>query len=218
MTTFITGNTGSRTTGDHLDFRVWDVNAGRFVNPNRFTNRMRVNGELLTDRYGVTSGYGMRDDPINGGRRMHNGIDYATPSGTAVTIDGGTLLTTFNDGGGGVTSQYSITGDDGNPYEILLMHGSEDNKILSDAAVTDGRSLFDNSSSSNNSGSRSGALPTAPPATPVPDVMNYGNMSKSELNTEYDRLRMAGDALKATNEGMAMQRAACLLREEVNAN
>ena len=39
------------------------------------------------------------------------------------------------------------------------------------------------------------------------DVMDYDTMSKGELNNEYDRLRMAGDALKATNEGMAMHRA-----------
>ena len=199
MATFYTGNTGSRTTGDHLDFRVWDVNAGGFVNPNRFSNRMRVGGELLTDRYGVTSGYGMREDPINGGQRMHDGVDYGTPSGTAVTIDGGNLLTTFNDPSGGVTSQYSITDDEGNPFEILLMHGSNDNPILSDAAVTDGRSLFNNSPS--------GALPTATPATPAIDVMDYDTATKGELNNEYDRLRMAGDALKATNEGMAMHRA-----------
>jgi hypothetical protein len=165
---------------------------------------MRVGGELLTDRYGVTSGYGMRDDPINGGRRMHDGIDYGTPSGTAVTIDGGTLLTTFNDPSGGITSQYSITGDDGNPYEILLMHGSEDNQILSDAAVTDGRSLFNSSSTS---GTPSGALPTASSSAPAMDVMDYGTMSASQLNNEYDRIRMAGDALKATTEGMAMHRA-----------
>ena len=195
MATFYTGNTGSRTTGDHLDFRVWDVTAGGFVNPNRFTNRMRVGGELLTDRYGVTSPYGMREDPINGGQRMHDGIDYSTPSGTAVTIDGGNLLTTFNDGGGGITSQYSITGDDGNPYEILLMHGSEDNQILSDSAVTDGRSLYNNSPSG------------ATPVTPAVDVMDYDQMSASELNNQYNRLRMAGDTLKATNEGLAMHRA-----------
>ena len=199
MATFYTGNTGSRTTGDHLDFRVWDVNAGGFVNPNRFTNRMRVGGELLTDRFGVTSPYGMREDPINGGQRMHDGVDYGTPSGTAVTIDGGNLLTTFNDPSGGVTSQYSITDDEGNPFEILLMHGSNDNPILSDAAVTDGRSLFNNSPS--------GALPTATPAAQTVDPLDYDTMSRSELNNEYDKLRMAGDALKATNEGLAMHRA-----------
>ena len=198
MAAFITGNSGSRTTGDHLDFRVWDVNAGGFVDPRRFTNRMRVGDSLLTDRYDVTSGYGMREDPISGGQRMHDGIDYSTPAGTAVTIDGGNLLTTFNDPSGGVTSQYSITGDDGNPYEILLMHGSSDNQLLSDAAVTDGRSLFNNNPS--------GVLPTAPSASAT-DPMDYDTMSKGELNNEYDRLRMAGDALKATNEGLAMHRA-----------
>jgi murein DD-endopeptidase MepM/ murein hydrolase activator NlpD len=34
--------------------------------------------------YLVTSGYGMRQHPVLGGERMHNGIDLATPEGTAV--------------------------------------------------------------------------------------------------------------------------------------
>jgi hypothetical protein len=150
MAAFITGNTGSRTTGPHLDFRVWDPRKGAYVDPRRFTSRMLVNGQPLTQQFDVTSGYQPGGRTLGGVTRPHDGIDFGTPIGTEVTIDGGRALTTFNDPAGGVTTQYEIFDDDGNSYEILLMHGSEDNKILSNAAVTDGRSLFDNSSSSNN--------------------------------------------------------------------
>ena len=139
MATFITGNSGS-STGEHLDFRVYDVNKGAYTDPSRFTSRMRVGDGLLTDQFSVTSPHGMRNHPTKGGQRMHHGIDYGTPTGTAVTIQGGKFLTTFNDpGGGGITSQYSITDDEGNPFEILLMHGSDSNKVLSDGnAITNG--------------------------------------------------------------------------------
>ena len=204
MATFYTGNTGS-STGEHLDFRVWDVAAGAYTDPNRFTSRMRVGDELLTDKYGVTSAYGMRDHPTKGGRRMHHGIDYGTPTGTPITIEGGKFLTTFNDaGGGGITSQYAITGDDGKQYEILLMHGSDQNNVLSGSAVTDGSSL---------GGVQN--LVTPDPATPTPDAdiqtapatTDYSGMSKSQINAEYDKLRMAGDVFKAQDEGMKMHKA-----------
>ena len=195
MSTFYTGNTGS-STGEHLDFRVYDVNKGAYTDPSRFTSRMRVGDQLLTDAYGVTSGYGMRTHPTKGGQRMHHGIDYGTPTGTAVTIQGGKFLTTFNDPGGGITSQYSITDDDGNPFEILLMHGSADNQVLSDGAITNGMP--------------SGADPSTP--SPVADktvapATNYSEMSGAQMNAEYDKLRMAGDIFKAEEAGMAMHKA-----------
>ena len=199
MAAFITGNTGSRTTGAHLDFRVWNPREGKYVDPRGFTDRLLVNGQPLTEQFGVTSGYQPGGRTLNGVTRPHDGIDYGTPSGTEVTIDGGRALTTFNDPAGGITQQWEIFDDEGDPFEILLMHGSENNQILSDAAVTDGRSLFNNSPS--------GALPTATPTAQTVDVMDYDQMSASELNNQYDQLRMAGDALKATNEGMAMHRA-----------
>ena len=53
----------------------------------------------------------------------------------------GKYLTTWDDkGGGGITSQYEID-HDGEKFDILLMHGNNNNKILSKAAVTDGVSL-----------------------------------------------------------------------------
>jgi len=194
MSTFYTGNSGT-STAQHLDFRVWDVNKGAYTDPSRFTSRMRVGDGLLTDQFSVTSPHGMREHPLHGGWKMHHGIDYGTPTGTPVTIQGGKFLTTFNDPGGGITSQYSITDDDGNPFEILLMHGSDSNKVLSDAAITNGMP--------------SGADPSAP--SPVADQtvppVNYADMSASQMNAEYDKLRMAGDVFKTEQAGMAMHKA-----------
>ena len=196
MASFITGNTGS-STGEHLDFRVWDVNKGAYTDPSRFTSRMRVGDGLLTDQFSVTSPHGMRTHPTKGGQLMHHGIDYGTPTGTAVTIEGGKFLTTFNDPGGGITSQYSITDDDGNPFEILLMHGSADNQVLSDGAIT--------------TGVPSGADPSTPSPiadeTVAPATTDYNQMTGAQMNAEYDKLRMAGDVFAAQKEGLAMHKA-----------
>ena len=196
MATFYTGNTGS-STGEHLDFRVYDVNKGGYTDPSRFTSRMRVGDGLLTDQFSVTSPHGMREHPTKGGQRMHHGIDYGTPTGTAVTIQGGKFLTTFNDPGGGITSQYSITDDEGNPFEILLMHGSDNNKVLSDGAIKNGMP--------------SGADPSTPSPvadqTVAPATTDYNQMSGAQMNTQYDKLRMAGDVFKAEDEGMKMHKA-----------
>ena len=135
MAKFYTGNTG-KSTGSHLDFRVWDVEKGAYTDPTAFTNVMTVGGKALTDQFGVTSGYGMRTHPTDGGQKMHHGIDYGTPDNTEVDIDG-TFLTTFNDAGGGITNQYAFERD-GRKYEALLMHGSDKNTVLSDAAITGG--------------------------------------------------------------------------------
>ena len=197
MSTFYTGNSGS-STGEHLDFRVYDVNKGAYTDPSRFTSRMRVGDGLLTDQFSVTSPHGMREHPVHGGQKMHHGIDYGTPTGTAVTIEGGKFLTTFNDpGGGGITSQYSITDDEGNPFEILLMHGSNNNKVLSDGAVTNGTPL---------SGDPSTPSPVADKTVP-PASTDFSQMSGAQLNAEYDKMRMAGDVFKAKDAGMEMHKA-----------
>ncbi|WP_299329170.1 M23 family metallopeptidase [Parasphingopyxis sp.] len=46
--------------------------------------------EPVTDRYRLSSNFGMRTHPILGGRRMHNGVDMAAPIGTPIyaTADG----------------------------------------------------------------------------------------------------------------------------------
>ena len=45
--------------------------------------------------------------------------------------------TTFNDKGAGITNQNGIE-KDGKKYELLLMHGNDQNTVLSDAAITNG--------------------------------------------------------------------------------
>ena len=190
MATFYTGNTG-KSTGPHLDFRVWDVNKGGYTDPSRFTNRMMVGDKSLTEQFGVTSPYGMRNHPVSGGKKMHYGIDYGTPEGTAVTITGGNYLGTFNDAGGGITSQYGITDDDGNPFEILLMHGNKDNKITMDSANTSGKPVIQNNTDST-------PKPEGGTSTPATKEFN----TPEAINAEYDRMRMAGDIGNAEKFGM----------------
>ncbi|TGU71351.1 DUF4124 domain-containing protein [Geomonas terrae] len=50
----------------------------------------------------ITSGYGMRHDPIDGGLRHHNGLDIAVPTGTKVkAIAAGTVVESGMHGGYG---------------------------------------------------------------------------------------------------------------------
>ena len=139
MATFYTGATGVGS-GPHLDFRVYDVSAGDFINPTNFTDMLTVGGKPLTDQYRMTSGYGPRNIDVPGASKFHKGLDYATPEGTPVEVAGGRFLTTFKDpGGGGIMSQYAFQ-KDGKDYEVLLLHGSDKNPVLSKGARTDGGS------------------------------------------------------------------------------
>ena len=187
MASFYTGNTG-KSTGSHLDFRVYDVEKGGYIDPTGFTNVMTVGGKPLTDQFGVTSGYGMRTHPTDGGQKMHHGIDYGTPDNTQVDI-AGTYLTTFNDAGGGITNQYAFE-KDGRKYEALLMHGSDKNAVLSDAAITSGM-----------------AAPTPARSEAKSKAQDYKSMSASQLNAEYDRLRAGKDVNAAEAAGLAMHKA-----------
>lgn len=186
MSTFYTGNTG-RSTGAHLDFRVWDVEKGGYTDPTSFTDLLTVGGKPLTEQFGVTSGYGMRDHPVSGGRKMHHGIDYGTPSGTAVEVTGGKFLTTFNDTGGGITSQYGFNRD-GRQYEALLMHGNDQNTVLSDAAVSGGMTVAPSGTPSNQSKAKSKA-------------QAYTGMNAQQINDHYQKMR----ANKDTNSAQAAQ-------------
>ena len=187
MASFYTGNTG-KSTGDHLDFRVYDVEKGGYIDPTAFTNIMTVGGNSLTDQFGVTSGYQPEGRTLNGVTKPHMGIDYGTPSGTQVDIDG-TYLTTFNDKGGGITNQYAFDRD-GRKYEALLMHGNDQNTVLSDAAVTGGM-----------------AVPKPGRSEAKGKAQDYKNMSAEQINTEYDRLRAGKDTNNVAAEGLAMHKA-----------
>ena len=186
MASFYTGNTG-RSTGPHLDFRVWDVESGGYIDPTGFTGYLSSGGKGL-DQFKMTSPYG-----ADRGSYIHKGVDYATELGTKIDVDG-SFLTTFNDKGGGITNQYAIE-KDGKKYELLLMHGNDQNTVLSDAAITNG-------------------LAATTKTTPTPErveaktkAQNYKDMSASQLNAEYDRLRAGKDVNAAEAAGLAMHKA-----------
>ena len=186
MASFYTGNSG-RSRGPHLDFRVWDVESGGYTNPTGFTGYLSSGGKGL-DQFTMTSPYG-----ADRGSYIHKGVDYATELGTKIDVDG-SFLTTFNDKGGGITNQYAIE-KDGKKYELLLMHGNDQNTVLSDAAITNG-------------------LAATTKDTPTPErseaktkAQNYKDMSASQLNAEYDRLRAGKDVNAAEAAGLAMHKA-----------
>ena len=132
MAQFVTGNTG-RSTGPHLDFRVYNPRTNSYENPSAYTSYLSVGGNPFD--FQVTSGFGPRKAPVPGASTDHKGIDYATPVGTAIDVKGGKHLSTFKDAKGGVMSQYLINTDDG-PRELLFLHGSDANKITGKGALT----------------------------------------------------------------------------------
>ena len=195
MPIFYTGDSGIGT-GQHLHFSVHDVAKGGYIDPTNFQDILRTNGQPLTEQFQVTSPYGTRSRPVAGASTFHQGIDYNTPTGTPVTIQGGKYLTTFNDDKGGLISQYGFERD-GKQYEALLMHGSDKNKILSDRAVTDGVSRYTGA-----------AVPPTDTAYKQSDAkqraQDYANMSKSEMNAAYDKIR---NTPTGAAEGMKMHKA-----------
>jgi len=201
---FYTGNTGG-STGPHLDFRVYNPSTGKYENPSKYAQMLTSNGAAFNAP--VTSGFGMRTHPIHGDQRMHNGIDYATELDTAITVPGRFLSTWEDGGGGGIMSQYLVDTEDGQ-REFLLLHGSRQNEITGKGAVTD-------YSFTPGSAEEPGSLETdvtkgdevASRSEAVERAKNYQNMSKAELNAEYDTLRGGDDINLAVEEGMKMHRA-----------
>ncbi len=186
MASFYTGNTG-RSTGPHLDFRVYDVEGGGYIDPTGFTGYLSSGGKGL-DQFTMTSPYN-----ADRGSYIHKGVDYATELGTKIDVDG-SFLTTFNDKGGGITNQYAIE-KDGKKYELLLMHGNDQNTVLSDGAITNGLAAT------------SKTTPTPERAEAKTKAQNYKDMSASQLNAEYDRLRAGKDVNAAQAAGLAMHKA-----------
>jgi hypothetical protein len=186
MASFYTGNTG-RSKGPHLDFRVWDVDGGGYIDPTSFASHLSSGGKGL-DQFTMTSPYG-----ADRGDYIHKGVDYATELGTKIDVDG-SFLTTFNDKGGGITNQYAIERD-GKKYELLLMHGNDQNTVLSDAAITNGLAATNKTT------------PTPARSEAKAKAQDYKNMSASQLNAEYDRLRAGKDVNAAQAAGLAMHKA-----------
>lgn len=121
--TFVTGNSGS-STGPHLDFRVWSKSQGGYVsNPGDYSHLVRTgDGRSIDQAFEVTSGYGMRNHPTKGGQKMHPAIDYATPHGTQLSVNGSFVERKSEPGGGG---NFNIYQHPENPdLELVLMHGA----------------------------------------------------------------------------------------------
>lgn len=80
-----TGSTGD-STGPHLDVRWADRRRITAIDADRY---IRVNGRPPSS-FGVTSGYGPRR---LFGRSFHAGIDFGTPTGSAITLVNGAVYT-----------------------------------------------------------------------------------------------------------------------------
>lgn len=92
------------TTGIALDAPGAPVDLDRFAQMQRAASHLsapssRLRGLPLSRVY-VTSRFGMRLNPILGGRRWHRGIDLAAPTGTPVSASGGGTVRTANWNGG----------------------------------------------------------------------------------------------------------------------
>ena len=196
MATFYTGNTG-RSTGPHLDFRVWSHKTKGYVDPTSFSSYV-TSGDGGLDQFTQTSPYG-----ADRGSYIHKGVDYATEVGTPINVNGKYLTTWDDKGGGGITSQYEIE-HDGGKYDILLMHGNKNNKILSQSAVTDGVSL--SSFTPPETSQTADGTPNPAQVEAVTRAKEYSKMNKAEMNSAYDDLRKS-DPAKAAIEGKKMHRA-----------
>ena len=198
MPTFYTGNTG-RSTGEHLDLRVYNPRTERYEDPSSYVSYLSHGDQAFN--FPVTSGFGMRNHPVTGGRKMHNGIDYATPAGTALTVNGAHMATWRDSGGGGIMSQYLINTDDGH-RELLMLHGSDQNKITGSGAVT----KYDPSDYSSFTPPETAQAPTDSQVEAKARAQEYSKMSKADMNSAYDALRQS-DPAKAAIEGKKMHRA-----------
>ena len=196
MATFYTGNSG-RSTGPHLDFRVWSHATQGYVDPTGFSSYV-TSGDGGLDQFTQTSPYG-----ADRGSYIHEGVDYATEVGTPINVNGKYLTTWDDKGGGGITNQYEIE-HDGGKYDILLMHGNKNNKILSQSAVTDGVSL--SSFTPPETPQQSDGTPKPAQVEAVTRTKAYKDMNKTEMNSAYDAMRK-DDPAKAALEGKKMHRA-----------
>ena len=197
--TFFTGATGVGT-GPHLDFRVYNPTTGSYEDPSGYTSYLTQDGKPFD--YQITSGFQPqgRVHPVTGKIKPHPGIDYATPEGTALTIDG-SHMSTWRDTGGGIMSQYLINTENGH-RELLLLHGSDQNKITGTGALTD----YNPSDFSSMTPPETPQLPTDSQVEAKTRAQEYSKMSKAEMNSAYDALRKS-DSAKAAVEGKKMHRA-----------
>ncbi|NET36955.1 MAG: M23 family metallopeptidase [Cyanothece sp. SIO1E1] len=81
---------------------------GHFLNPPMRSSCVQLEYPLLAD---ITSPFGWRQDPINGDRRFHQGIDFGAPLGTPIAAAApGKVI-------------HAGWQDDGYGYAVLIDHG-----------------------------------------------------------------------------------------------
>lgn len=82
-----------------------------------------VRVDLLKRNVTLLSGFGMRVHPIHKVRKMHTGIDFTAPSGTAIQATGNGVIVAIKDSGTGYGRHVII--DHGFDYQTLYGHMSE---------------------------------------------------------------------------------------------
>ena len=190
--------------GPHLDVKINRLYGDKgHVNPLEKPGLLK-NIKVGKDRrslsdFPITSGYGPRDTGIPGASRFHKGIDYGIDTGTQLYWAGQGRYSPEN------TIGVIYTNDEaGNPYEVLLTH----TQLASGNAPAPAQPIaptmpasIDPTPQSNDT-----VLPSTNAQQAVERALNYKEMSKQALNTEYDRLRSASPDTAAA-EGMKMHMA-----------
>ena len=93
----------------------------------------------LPGHFNITSGFGMRTNPITRARQHHNGIDLNAPTGTRiVAAAAGVVRTAAWSGGFGLL----VVIDHGNGYSTWYAHNSR-NRVVEGQTVTAGQHIAD---------------------------------------------------------------------------
>lgn len=82
-----------------------------------------VRVDLLKRNVTLMSGFGMRVHPVHKVRKMHTGIDFTAPAGTAIQATGNGTVTEIKDSGSGYGLHIVI--DHGFEYKTLYAHLAE---------------------------------------------------------------------------------------------
>lgn len=98
----------------------------------------------------VTSGFGLRTDPITGKKKQHNGIDFGVPVGAVVTAPAAGVVTKIDSDA--LNGKYIVI-DHGNKHESKLLHLSDNSIVSKGDFVTAGQTV----AKSGNTGRSTGA-------------------------------------------------------------
>lgn len=126
MSVFYTGNSGVGS-GPHLDARIWDPRAKRYLDLSNKDNRgylglLRSGDKPVLGAFPITSDYGPRR------RNFHKGVDFGTPENTPITVQGGAWKEyRFDPNGGGHMGIFGFRGRNGEELEMVLLHGDPRN-------------------------------------------------------------------------------------------